>query len=254
MQLRKLEMKDIAGMLEWMHEEDCSKCFRFDTMNMDVEKAGDFVKHSFSETDRHYAIVDGQNEYLGTVSLKNINSDEKNAEYAIALRKKARGNGTALQATECILRIAFEEMGLREVYLNVITENVRAVKFYEKYGFTKWNKNSFITTWSGEEKELTWYHIDAVSFRKKNAAKQIGFKCFGDERGSLVAVEGGTGIPFEIARVFYIYGTRGNTVRGCHANRKTKFFMVCVHGSVRVKIDNGMYSEEFLLCKANEGI
>ena len=56
--------------------------------------------------------------------MKNIDLDNKKAEYAICVRKKAMGTGVAKEATLEILRIAFEEMGLNKVYLNVITENI----------------------------------------------------------------------------------------------------------------------------------
>lgn len=67
--------------------------------------------------------------------------------------------------------------------------------------------------------------------------KVLNFKIFGDERGSLTAIEGNKEIPFDIKRVFYIYGTKGkNVVRGDHANRKTKFALVMLSGSAKVKV------------------
>ena len=49
--------------------------------------------------------------------------------------------------------------------------------------------------------------------------KLLQFKENGDDRGRLVVVEGGMDIPFEIKRVFYIYGSSSDVVRGKHANR-----------------------------------
>lgn len=46
-------------------------------------------------------------------------------------------------------------------------------------------------------------------------------------------------IPFDIKRVFYIYGSDDKVVRGRHANRETEFLMVNVGGSNKVKVDNG---------------
>ena len=46
----------------------------------------------------------------------------------------------------------------------------------------------------------------------------LNFGDLGDERGKLVVVEGGMDIPFEIKRVFYIYGSDNEVVRGQHAN------------------------------------
>ena len=55
--------------------------------------------------------------------------------YAISLRACAQGSGAALYATQEILRIAFIEMDLERVFLNVLADNARARKFYEKAGF-----------------------------------------------------------------------------------------------------------------------
>lgn len=66
------------------------------------------------------------------------------------------------------------------------------------------------------------------------------FKEYGDERGNLVVIEGnGMDIPFDMKRVFYMYGSDDSVIRGQHANRYTSFVLVNVSGSSKVKIDNG---------------
>ena len=75
----------------------------------------------------------------------------------------------------------------------------------------------------------------------------INLETHGDERGSLVAIEKGTNCPFEIKRAFYIFGTKGETRRGCHANRKSQFLMVALSGSCRVEISDGNASETVIL-------
>lgn len=76
--------------------------------------------------------------------------------------------------------------------------------------------------------------------RLSEQIKILRFLDLGDERGNLVVVEGsGVDIPFEIKRVFYIYGSDAEVIRGRHANRKTEFVMINVSGKSKVKIDNG---------------
>ncbi|OYO76244.1 WxcM-like protein [Lachnotalea glycerini] len=69
--------------------------------------------------------------------------------------------------------------------------------------------------------------------------KILEFKDLGDERGNLVVVEGEMDIPFAVKRVFYIYGSDLDVVRGQHANRKTEFVLINVSGTSKVKVDNG---------------
>lgn len=76
--------------------------------------------------------------------------------------------------------------------------------------------------------------------RLRDQFKIIEFGEFGDERGNLVVAEcHGVDVPFEVKRVFYIYGSDSTVIRGQHANRKTEFVLINVSGSSKVKIDNG---------------
>ena len=69
--------------------------------------------------------------------------------------------------------------------------------------------------------------------------KVLNFADLGDERGKLVVVEGEQHIPFAIQRVFYIYGSDNEVVRGQHANRESEFVLINVGGTSKVRIDNG---------------
>lgn len=80
------------------------------------------------------------------------------------------------------------------------------------------------------------------------------FKVLGDHRGQLVALEANRQIPFDVKRVFYIYGTQEGIPRGKHAHYKTKQFLIAVNGSCKVTLDNGKRKEIFDLNKPNLGL
>ena len=89
----------------------------------------------------------------------------------------------------------------------------------------------------------------------KDQYKLIEFVDLGDERGNLVVIEGeGMDIPFDIKRVFYIYGSDSEVVRGQHANRETEFLLVNVSGISKVKVDNGKETEIIELNKPRMGL
>ena len=73
----------------------------------------------------------------------------------------------------------------------------------------------------------------------------IEFKDLGDERGRLVVIEVGQTIPFEIQRVFYIYGSDSTVVRGQHANKESEFVLINVVGKSKVRITDT--HEEFVV-------
>lgn len=80
------------------------------------------------------------------------------------------------------------------------------------------------------------------------------FKILGDRRGQLIALEANRQIPFDIKRIFYIYGTQEGVPRGNHSHYKTKQFLVAVNGSCQVTLDNGKIKETFNLDKPNIGL
>ena len=80
------------------------------------------------------------------------------------------------------------------------------------------------------------------------------FQPHGDERGQLVALEGGKDIPFEIKRVYYMYDTGEGVRRGYHAHRSLEQILVCIHGSCWVMLDDGRERKEVPLERPYEGL
>jgi len=74
-------------------------------------------------------------------------------------------------------------------------------------------------------------------------AQMLEFQQKGDERGRLVIVEGNEDIPFEIKRIFYIYGSDSEVVRGQHANKESEFVLINVAGTSKVKVKDGRGNE-----------
>ena len=91
--------------------------------------------------------------------------------------------------------------------------------------------------------------------RLEERYKLIEFVDLGDERGNLVVIEGeGMDIPFDIKRVFYIYGSDSKVVRGQHANRETEFLLVNVSGTSKVRVDDGKESAVIELNRPRMGL
>ncbi len=58
----------------------------------------------------------------------------------------------------------------------------------------------------------------------------LNFKVRGNHDGKLVALEKNEDFPFDIKRVYYIWGTDEKVVRGKHAHRKLEQVVVCLAG------------------------
>lgn len=76
-----------------------------------------------------------------------------------------------------------------------------------------------------------------------NLVRMLDFPEHGDQRGQLVIAEGEKDIPFAIQRIFYIYGSDADVVRGQHANRNSEFVLINVAGSSKVKVMDGKGNE-----------
>ena len=88
-----------------------------------------------------------------------------------------------------------------------------------------------------------------------NHVRMLDFPQRGDDRGHLVIVEGQKDVPFEIKRVFYIYGSDSDVVRGQHANKKTEFVLINVAGTSKVKVKDGEGNEAiYCLNRPHTGI
>lgn len=157
--IRRLKPKDADFMLEWMHDKEINRAFRYPFSQSTKESVLMFIKNSYNENNQHFAVVDEQDEYLGTVSLKNISRQNGSAEYAVVLRQKAQGTGVARKATEELIRYAFEELRLHKVYLNVLDINEKAKHFYQKCGFVYEGTAKDAIRLNGKYESLSWYGI-----------------------------------------------------------------------------------------------
>jgi acetyltransferase-like isoleucine patch superfamily enzyme/dTDP-4-dehydrorhamnose 3,5-epimerase-like enzyme len=77
---------------------------------------------------------------------------------------------------------------------------------------------------------------------------------FKDMRGSLIAGEFNKDLPFIPKRFFMVFDVPSQKIRGEHAHKKCHQFLVCVHGSITVVVDDGSQREEILLNKPNIGV
>lgn len=136
MDIRKLEEKDAELMLEWMYDDSVVKNLFTDFSKKGINDCISFIQISLIDTQNvNLAIVDDNDTYMGTVSLKHIDKDRKSAEFAITIRKIAMGKGYSIFGMNKILELAKKELKLETIYWCVSKKNLRAIKFYNKHGF-----------------------------------------------------------------------------------------------------------------------
>lgn len=80
-------------------------------------------------------------------------------------------------------------------------------------------------------------------------AHLLNLKTYTDKRGNLTVIE--KSIPFDIKRIFYIYGV-DDSVRGGHRHIKTIQAAICLKGSCTIFNNDGEKKEEFVLDSADK--
>lgn len=135
MRLRKLAQKDADRMLGWMHDSFVVEKLQTDFMSKTIEDCKSFITSSYTRENIHLAVVDDADTYMGTVSLKNIT--DLSAEFAITICRDAMGKGYASWAMKEIIRLGFEDYNLNGIYWCVAPDNMRALKFYDKNGYSR---------------------------------------------------------------------------------------------------------------------
>ena len=159
MKLRKLEIKDAPLMLEWMHDDSVVHDLRTDFLAKTLENCESFILTAQdTKLDLHLAIVDDNDEYMGTVSLKHIVDDS--AEFGITVRKCAMGKGYSDFGMTEIIRLGKQERGIKKIYWCVDPINLRAVRFYDKHGYKRVDAPSGACGYTEDEiSKYIWYEV-----------------------------------------------------------------------------------------------
>lgn len=259
MQIRKLEIEDAPLMLSWMHDKSIVEKMRGNFTSKTLKDCVIFIQDSWSDKKNiHLAIASDTNEYMGTVSLKNI--DSKSAEFGITVRKEAMGRGYSWFGMESILEKAFNELCLESVYWCVSRENERAIRFYDKHNFHEAvDIPENVRERYKSTPNLKWYSVlkgDQYDIRDKIAGcKVIHIKTIPTvDAGELSFFESTHEIPFEIKRIYYISKVPEGVRRGFHAHKELKQLLFCPYGRIQLVLENKYGREEIELSDPSIGI
>lgn len=75
-----------------------------------------------------------------------------------------------------------------------------------------------------------------------------------DPRGNLTFIEGGRHVPFDVARVYYLYDVPGGAERGGHAHKQLQQLIIAMSGSFDVIIDDGRTKMRYHLNRSYMGL
>ena len=258
MRLRELKQEDAPLMLAWMHDESVVSDLRGNFAAKTIDDCRAFIANSITEENIHLAIASDTDEYMGTVSLKNI--ENGSAEFAITVRAEAMGRGYSWFGMEEIIKKAFNELGLESVYWCVSRYNTRAVRFYDKHNFHEaLDIPQKVLDRYREVENLKWYSVlkgDEFSVPSTVAGcRVIHIKTIPTvDAGELSFFEAGHDIPFDIKRIYYISKVPEGVRRGFHAHKELKQLLFCPYGRIQLVFENKNGREEIELSDPSIGV
>ena len=142
--LKPLEWKNIEELRNLRNKEENRKCFIYQKEITKEEQENWYKKYLEKEEDIMFsAFLKADEEYLiGFAAFYDIDKNSKKCEFGriIVDKNKVTKKGIGYQITKCLCDIGFQNLGLDMIYLEVFSDNIPALKTYEKAGFIERNR------------------------------------------------------------------------------------------------------------------
>lgn len=137
--LRPLEERDMGAIVAGINDSEVGGLAGYKApMSMDQVKG--WLEHNNEKAKKgeafFYAVCElGDDRFIGTVWLKDVDYWHSSAELAIFMDRDHIGAGFGTDAQRVLLNFAFTAVGLNRVWLTAYAANTRAIRSYEKLGF-----------------------------------------------------------------------------------------------------------------------
>lgn len=164
--IRPITYDDTDNIIKWRNSEYVNS--RFIDRRLFTKESHEAWLKTYVETGKaaqFIILLDG--EAVGSVYLRDIDQDKKEAEYGIFIgEESARGKGVGTKSAKLILKYAFEELELEKIFLRVFKDNPGAVRSYEKAGFKKTDRVDTLDI-DGETLEVIFMELEKKDFEKR---------------------------------------------------------------------------------------
>ena len=103
------------------------------------EKERKWVREKLDEKAVLFSMIEkSSGAFIGNIELMDLRDTEAELGIAITAAKQDLGYGT--EAIRAVTDYAFDQLGLKRVFLKVYPDNARAIRVYEKCGFREYDR------------------------------------------------------------------------------------------------------------------
>lgn len=158
--LRYFETKDFDQLIKIRSSTEAYEFFfEYEPFNSKQQQA--WWEQSYQKSnEKNFIIVDTEDNFLGTISLVNIDMRSKKAELGrFFISKDKRGNHLGETSIYVLLEYAFGHLNMNKIYLEVFAYNTQAIRLYEQVGFSKEGLLKNHVFKSGKYCDVTIYSI-----------------------------------------------------------------------------------------------
>jgi RimJ/RimL family protein N-acetyltransferase len=137
--LRRPQADDLPAVVRWYQDREVARLTRYQARPMNAAEVKRFFEHRMLAPDAlAYSIVQLPDwRLIGFTTFSALDGDNGSVMFHITIGERdAWGRGLGTEVTELMLGHAFERLGLHRVGLSVFSYNLRAIKAYQKAGFT----------------------------------------------------------------------------------------------------------------------
>lgn len=138
--LRPIERADLEKLNEWKNDESVYRFLGGGYMPVSIDIQEKWMESMMDTTgnNKRFMIVDTHGKSIGLIGLYDINWIHRTFELGIFIGETGeQGKGYGAEAYSLIEHFAIQYLNLRKVKVNVVKDNLKAVKMYDKLGFKK---------------------------------------------------------------------------------------------------------------------
>lgn len=139
--IRLLERADLKATLDWRNRDENRRWF----INSNTIEWDNHVKWFESyekKSDDFVFVIESDGERVGQCAVYGVDLQRKRAEVGRFLAApNGAGKGYIKRGCQLLMDTCWQQLALESVFLEVLEENVRAIKLYEKLGFNEVSRN-----------------------------------------------------------------------------------------------------------------
>lgn len=117
-------------------------------------------------------VLKENNKMIGTCGFANVDSWGKTCEIGYVLSPMYRGKGYMSEAVRAVLDLSFEQMGLKEAHLRIISQNEPSIRLAERVGFRLSEIVYSEMEIKGIDRDISHYTLSANEYKTKKEAER----------------------------------------------------------------------------------